>query len=262
MQVILNGLAVLTVSIIVSTIGNIIGIGGGIILVPFFILYLHLSSIVASGLSLFTIVVSTIGGSYAFAKQKVISYKLLFALIAFILPGIIVGSIVNKFISTQEFKSIFPIWVIAMGIFSLVATKKQLIDTQIENNSNVKHKKIASLTSFIAGFVSGFFGVGIGGIMGTYLVAVEQISPRVAFSTLIMTMTITSLIGFFVHLSTAVGYSSIWLLYAIFLSIGAVIGSQIGAYISKVSNIKALRLYQGWIILSLGVLLLLIDIIN
>jgi uncharacterized membrane protein YfcA len=44
--------------------------------------------------------------------------------------------------------------------------------------------------------------------------------------------------------------------------LGAILGSQIGANISKKTNIKTLRLYQGWIILLLGITLLLVDILN
>ncbi|MEM3265803.1 MAG: TSUP family transporter, partial [Thermoplasmata archaeon] len=101
---IINIFVVFFVSVMVSIIGNVIGIGGGVMLVPFFILYLHLTSVVASGLSLFTIVISTLGGAYAFIKQKIFNYKLFIVLIFSILPGVIVGSIINKFVNTQQFK--------------------------------------------------------------------------------------------------------------------------------------------------------------
>ncbi|WP_342670531.1 sulfite exporter TauE/SafE family protein [Desulfurella multipotens] len=228
-----------------------------------FIYYLHLSSIIASGLSLFTIVVSSIGGTYAFIKQKTIDYKLFVVIISFILPGIIIGSIVNKFIKTQQFAIIFPLWVIIIGIFSLVSAKKNLLKFNGQSTTNIiKHNNLLRFISFLAGFASGFFGLGIGGIMGTYLVAVEEISPRKAFSTLIMIMTVTSLIGFIVHLTNTNAYSSVWLLYAIFLFIGAVSGSQIGAYISSTLDLKTLRVYQGWIILFLGFFLFLGNIVK
>ena len=53
-------------ALLVGIVGNAIGIGGGILLVPFFIFYMHLSPLESSGLSLFTIMISTAGGSYIF----------------------------------------------------------------------------------------------------------------------------------------------------------------------------------------------------
>jgi uncharacterized membrane protein YfcA len=247
---------------IVAIIGNIIGIGGGIMLLPFFIFYLHLNSIAASGLSLFTIVLSTIGGTFAFVRQKTINYKLFLIIISLIIPGVIIGSIVNKFVNTQEFKEILPIWVIFIGTFSLITTKKQPLIINNSENDSIQHKKLTMIVSFVSGFVSGFFGVGIGAIMGTYLVVVEKISARIAFSTLIMVMTITSLFGFLVHYESAGLDLTSWIIYLIPLSLGAILGSQIGAYISKISNIKTLRLYQGYIILSLGISLLIVNILN
>ena len=55
-------------ALLVGIVGNAIGIGGGILLVPFFIFYMHLSPLESSGLSLFTIMISTAGGSYIFYK--------------------------------------------------------------------------------------------------------------------------------------------------------------------------------------------------
>jgi len=255
--------AVFLFSMIVAVIGNIIGIGGGVMLLPFFILYLHLNSMTASGLSLFTIVLSTIGGTFAFTRQRIINYKLFFTIISLIIPGVVVGSVANKFVNTQEFKEILPIWVISIGMFSLITTKRQPVK-EINNSKNdsIKHKNLTRLVSFLSGFISGFFGVGIGGVMGTYLVAVEGISARIAFSTLIMVMTITSLFGFLVHYESAGLDFTSWIIYLIPLSLGAILGSQIGAYVSKISNMKTLRLYQGYIILSLGISLLIVNILN
>ncbi len=263
MPIVFSSIVVLSFSMIVAIIGNIIGIGGGVMLLPFFIFYLHLNSIAASGLSLFTIILSTIGGTFAFIRQKTINYKLFLIIISFIIPGVIIGSIVNKFVNTQEFKEILPIWVISIGTFSLITAKKQpLKKMDSSENESIKHNKLTRLVSFISGFVSGFFGVGIGGVMGTYLVAVEEISARIAFSTLIMVMTITSLFGFLVHYESAGLNFTSWITYLIPLSLGAILGSQIGAYISKVSNIKTLRLYQGYVILSLGISLFIVNILN
>ena len=328
-------------SISVGIVGNVIGIGGGILLVPFFLLYMHLSPVKASGLSLFTILASSSGGSFKFIKEKIIDFKLYLMIVLFAVPGVIAGSILSKYIKTDEFKGIFSLIIIIIGVFSLIATNIQTkkaeneIDLNIDLNkvksdystnsfnikknkeinnkkessneniktlsgsgrnknfklksiiiylkhihisSDIKRKKIdrtgntfdyyikkpivINFFSLTAGFVSGFIGIGIGGITGTFLTAVEQIPPRIAFSTIILAMILTSVVGGFIHLSyMRFSYNAI-IIYLIPLMIGAIIGSQLGVHISKLLNSRTLRLYQGWIIITLGLLMFAISYIK
>jgi uncharacterized membrane protein YfcA len=324
-------------SISVGIIGNIIGIGGGILLVPFFLLYMHLSPVKASGLSLFTILASSSGGSFKFIKEKIIDFKLYLMIVLFAVPGVIAGSILSIYIKTDEFKGIFSLIIIIIGVFSLIATniqtkkaeneidlnkvksdndansfnikKNKEINNKKESNneniktlsgsgrnkkfklqsiiiylkhinisSDIKRKKIdrtgnifdyyikkpivINFFSLIAGFISGFIGIGIGGITGTFLTAVEQIPPRIAFSTVILAMILTSVVGGFIHLSYMRFSSDAIIIYLIPLMIGAVIGSQLGVHISKLLKSRTLRLYQGWIIITLGFLMFAISYIK
>ncbi|MHB1702679.1 MAG: sulfite exporter TauE/SafE family protein [bacterium] len=282
-------------ALLVGIVGNAIGIGGGILLVPFFIFYMHLSPLESSGLSLLTIMISTAGGSYIFYKDAALDKHLFIMVLIPALIGIIAGSILSNYIPTNQFKWIFSIIVIGIGIFSLIATKKQAAiktnysDKQAEdtlNNSKIKskgyfsghirkkHKETNGTTydyeiksplainvfSLIAGLVSGFIGIGIGGITGTFLTAVEQIPPRIAFSTIISIMAIISLIGGLIHFYYIKNPFNL-AVYIIPLGIGALIGSKAGAYISKNSAAKTLRIYQGTFIIILGILMFAVSVI-
>ena len=197
-------------ALFVGIVGNTIGIGGGILLVPFFIFYMHLSPLESSGLSLFTIMLSTTGGSYIFYKDKTIDLNLYLMILLPALFGIIIGSVLSRYILTNQFK-----WVL----------------------------------SFI------IIGIGIGGITGTFLTAVEQIPPRIAFSTIISIMAIISLIGGLIHFYYIKNPLHM-AIYIIPLGAGALTGSKIGAFISKNSKAKTLRIYQGTFIILLGILML------
>ncbi len=373
-------------SMSVGIVGNTIGIGGGILLVPFFLFYMHMSPLEASGLSLFTIVASTSGGSIKFIKEKIIDFKLFLMIVLFAVPAAVAGSILSKYVNTDEFKGIFSFIIIIIGIFSLTATRVQTrksIDSAHNNNSdidsnnnynnnsssnnnsnnnnnntgsnsnnnnndnntngninknnsssdnnnsnnnnteeadtledvsahahngkvnnaenietlsgtsndidlrlrsmiiyfdhiisNIKRKRIdragntydyyikkpiiINLFSMLAGFISGFIGIGIGGITGTFLTAVEQIPPRIAFSTIVLAMIFSSVAGGFIHLAY-MKLSFKTFIYLIPLMVGAVIGSQLGAALSKLFKSRALRLYQGWIIIILGFLMFVIS---
>jgi hypothetical protein len=298
-------------SISVGIVGNTIGIGGGILLVPFFLFYMHMPPLEASGLSLFTIVASTSGGSLKFIKEKIIDFRLFFMIVLFAVPAAVAGSILSKYINANEFKGVFSFIIIIIGIFSLMATRIQtkkkithnnekiienesietLSSTSNNNNidfnnidfglqsviiyfrnisSNIKRERIdragnkydyyikkpiaINLFSIVAGFISGFIGIGIGGVTGTFLTAVEQIPPRIAFSTIVLAMIFSSIAGGFIHLAyMKLSFKTI--IYLIPLMAGAIIGSQLGAIISTLLKSRTLRLYQGWIIIILGFLM-------
>ncbi|RZD14671.1 MAG: sulfite exporter TauE/SafE family protein [Candidatus Acidulodesulfobacterium ferriphilum] len=273
-------------ALFVGIVGNTIGIGGGILLVPFFIFYMHLSPLESSGLSLFTIMLSAMGGSYIFYKDKTIDLNLYLMILLPALFGIIIGSVLSRYILTDQFKWVLSFIIIGIGIFSLIATKKQaayknnysdkyaaplknrhrrflrghIRKTLKESNGTTYDYEIKSplsinIFSLIAGFVSGFIGIGIGGITGTFLTAVEQIPPRIAFSTIISIMAIISLIGGLIHFYYIKNPLHM-AIYIIPLGAGALTGSKIGAFISKNSKAKILRIYQGTFIILLGVLML------
>lgn len=289
------------IAFFVGIIGNTIGIGGGIMLVPFFIFYMHLSPLESSGLSLFTIMISTMGGSYIFYKDKTIDLNLYLMILLPAVLGIITGSVLSRYIPVNQFKWLFSFGIIGIGIFSFAATKKQtatsakggnnyklkrnneqntaketstrlffnglfsrhIRKTLVESNGTtydyeIKSPLLIDIFSLIAGFISGFMGIGIGGITGTFLIAVEQIPPRIAFSTIISVMAIISLIGGLIHFYYIKNplYMAV---YIIPLGAGALVGSKAGAFISKKSRAKTLRVYQATFIVLLGILMLLIS---
>ncbi len=282
----------LITAFVIGIIGNAIGIGGGIFLIPFFIFYMHLSPLESSGLSLFTIMISTAGGSYIFYKDKTIDSELYLMILVPAGLGIIAGSVLGRYVSANQFKWLFSFIIIGIGIFSLAATKKQtavnvksknfisctndndkiltkknsIKKTVVEKNGTVHDYEIKSplsinVFSLIAGFISGFIGIGIGGVTGTFLTAVEQIPPRIAFSTVISVMAIISFIGGLIHFYYIKNPLNL-VFYIIPLGAGALAGSKTGAFVSKNSKARTLRVYQASIIILLGALMLLLSALS
>lgn len=124
-----NLLFILTIlfltSAVIGFIANLVGLGGGILLVPFFIFYMHLSPVESSGLSLSTIIFSSTSGTIKHLKEKIINKKLFKLLAGFVTSGVVIGSIASKYANVSEFKIFFAFIVIIIGIFSLYSTNKQ-----------------------------------------------------------------------------------------------------------------------------------------
>ncbi len=236
----------------VAFIGNMAGIGGGALFVLFFLYYLGLSSFYASGLSLIAISTSSIIGSYSNIRHGFVNLHLFKILLAMGLIGVLLGSLLSFIVPTAIFKGVFGFIPLTIGVFSLIATIKQ---RKIKNYKIPKNKfgKDVSVISLIAGAISGFTGMGIGGITGTYMTAVHKMNPKIIFSTIILAMIITSIFGGLLHLGT-INFSKDTLLYIPFIIIGAAIGAFIGARVSGIVKSKNLRLFQSLVIIFTGLL--------
>ncbi|MHB1697520.1 MAG: sulfite exporter TauE/SafE family protein [bacterium] len=269
-----NLLFILTIlfltSAVIGFIANLVGLGGGILLVPFFIFYMHLSPVESSGLSLSTIIFSSTSGTIKHLKEKIINKKLFKLLAGFVTSGVIIGSIASKYVNVSEFKIFFAFIVVIIGIFSLYSTNKQTKKTEniaanqpknVDNNTTglgnlqLPHPKTTAVFSLIAGFFSGFAGIGMGVIAGTFLTSIEQIPPRIAFATILAAMILTSVIGVTIHFSYF-KINGIILSYIISLAAGAITGSQLGSITPRILSSRTLRLYQGWIITGFGLLMM------
>lgn len=236
----------------IAFLGNMSGIGGGVLLVLFFLYYLGLSSVSASGLSLIAISTSSIVGSYSNIRQGFVNLHLFKILLVMGLIGVFFGSLLSFVIPTAVFKGVFGFIPLTIGIFSLAATLKQrkIKDYEIPGK---KLGKDVNIVGLIAGLISGFTGMGIGGITGTYMTAVHKMNPKIIFSTIILAMIITSVFGGLFHLGT-ISFPGNTLLYIPLLVIGAAIGAFIGAKISGIIKSKNLRLFQSLVIIFTGIL--------
>ncbi len=270
MLVLYEVLALLFTALAIGIIGNLVGIGGGVLLMVVLLFGFNIPPIMASGLSLLTILVSAGIGTISNAKQKALS-RMLFVLVAvFAGIGAILGSILSYHIGTRTFDALFGLVSIGIGLFSIFVTHndaKKLAGieksfaslTESEKayaKGNIKGKSSIGLASVIAGLIAGIFGIGIGGIVGTYLTAIKKMQPKIAFSTVLAAMIVTSILGSLLHLAS-IRFTISFLVIILSLAVGAGIGAIAGSHISSRLKSSKLRFAQGYIILSIGIIALL-----
>ncbi|MCL4371871.1 TSUP family transporter [Candidatus Marsarchaeota archaeon] len=263
----------------ISIIGNIVGIGGGVFLMVIFLFAFKLSPVFAGGLSLVTIIASTAAGSVFNSKEGAISRSLFYAVAIAASLGAIAGSVTSYFVPIKSFDVVFGAIIFLVGLFSLVSTRLEVKRNRSKSyirrsfadyaRSKASMRSITSLhvgkdvyaISFIAGIISGLFGIGIGGIMGTFLTAIKHVQPKVAFSTIVAAMIATSVVGAVVHfIKPGVELSELWL--AVPLILGAVIGGATGAKVSEKINFTHLRSFQASVVMFFGALSLLIGLLS
>lgn len=268
MHLISEYLVLLSLAAGVGILTNVIGIGGGVILMLVFLFVLKINVVVAGGLSLLSILAGTAIGSVISRKQGAIDTRIFFTLVVFSGLGSVAGSLASYYISLASFGILLGCVTFTTGTVSFLYTriearrnagKAYLDESFIQKDEaevvTVHRPALMDAISVMAGVVSGLFGIGIGGIAGTYLTAGEHLHPKLAFSTIVAAMIVITSIGAVMHfLKPGTSLSDISL--AIPLVAGEVIGAVTGSYISNRMKFVRLRALQGYIIIFLSLLMI------
>jgi uncharacterized membrane protein YfcA len=273
MLILNEALLLLFTALTIGVIGNLVGIGGGVLIMIVLLFVFKVSPVVASGMSLTTIFVSTTVGTMLNIRQEAVSRGIFGTIALFAGVGVIAGSVTSYFISTKPFDFLFGFVSVGIGIYSVAATRRDKKPSNLDysfsslskerkgETKNIADRSGIWYMSAIAGYIAGLFGIGIGGIVGTYLTAIKKINPKVAFSSVLAAMIVTSLAGSLLHFfKTSGGYNLV--LFTLALVVGASIGAALGALISARIVSSRLRFMQGYIIISLGILALLSSILT
>lgn len=237
------------IGIAAGTLGSLVGLGGGIVVVPALI-YLgtfipHLGDItpqVAVGTSLIVVIFTGLSSTLAYMKYKTVDYKsgLLFFIGSG--PGGIVGAFVNKTMDVQSFSLYFGIFMIFISIILMVRGKikpfkasegKYHYKRSFMNDEGIESyygfNPIISLPiAFIVGFISGLFGVGGGSLMVPAMILLFMFPPHIAVATSMFMIFLSAITSSIAHISLG---NVNWLLTLVLVP-GAWLGAMLGAKIN------------------------------
>lgn len=246
-------LILLIIGAVSAIIGSIIGLGGGIIIVPALIFLSPIfmsdpiTTAMAVGTSLTVLIFTAASSTLNFVRQKRVDFRsgLLFFITSG--PAAIVGAMITGSLDAQKFQLYFGIFMLLMAILLLV--KDRLKPIQIEwsiqrvyrDSHGVEHSYgyniwVALLVGLGVGFVSGLFGIGGGSLLVPLMVLLFRYPPHVATATSMFVILLSAVTGSVTHISLGdVHWFSV-----IALAPGAVIGGWLGAWIAGRLSSKAL----------------------
>ena len=231
-----------------ATLGSIIGLGGGIIIIPVLTFISQYTSFFneitpqyAVGVSTITIVVTALSASLANRKKKTIAYRMGVYLFIGAAPGAFLGAYTNKFLDFSEFSLYYGVFlIVAAGILMLKSRIRPLnvkiwaYENTYTDNQGVTHKYIYSPIigiplAFFVGFISGIFGIGGGTLLVPGMMLFFGVPAIVAAATSMFVILGTSIL----NTVQQIAYDHIIWTYVLFLIPGAWIGGIVGPYISS-----------------------------
>lgn len=105
--------------VLAGLVGGLLGVGGGIVMVPCFRYFLKFSMHQAVATSLAVIAVATLAGVIRHACAGNVAWKTAAILVLFVAAGSFLGADLAQRLSSATLQRIFGLWMIGVGIYML-----------------------------------------------------------------------------------------------------------------------------------------------
>ncbi len=223
-----------------GVLGSMIGLGGGIIVVPV-LTFLGFSPTAAASNSLFATLSNAVASTASYSKQKRIASTLGIKLGLLSVPGTVLGALISTDVTSGLFQMLFGLVLVASAVYIFLRRKLE----SKEKKLSLQMMIFSVGASFFAGVISSFFGIG-GGIVFVPLMAVGMgmVMKRAApTSQLILLIASTS--GVLTH--SLLGHPDFT--QAGFLAIGSFAGGLVGARLSVEIKERYLQILVSVVIL-------------
>ncbi len=219
--------------------GTLIGIGGGIVFVPVFLLVFHFTPQEAVGTSLVAVFANALSGSISYLRQKRVDITSGWKFSLATLPGAFLGAWLTS-LTGNALVIIFGFTMTILAIFTLFSRfhyrtsqnkvqTRTIIDAHGEVFRYSPKTGMGIVISFFVGVISGLLGIGGGVIHVPALIGLLGFPAHIATATSHFVLAISAFGGGISHFVLG----NIVILPAIIVAVSAIPGAQIGAAISR-----------------------------
>ena len=250
-------------AILIGIILGLIGGGGSILTVPFFVYFLGINPITATAYSLFVVGTSALFGAISNYKRGLVNIR---TTITFSIPAIIAVYITRKYILPNIPEELYQInnfyitkdsFIMIMFAIIMLLAALSMIRNKNDYSKSYDNKKynylLISIEGIIVGFITGIVGAGGGFIIIPALVILGKLPIKEAIGTSLAIISLKSLLGFTGDIQETEINWYFLLLFTFF----SVIGIFIGVFINKRINSKKMKKIFGYIVFFAGIYILL-----
>lgn len=217
-------------------VGGYLGLGGGIVMVPFMTLLMGLDIKTAVPVSMTAIVVNSISASNEYLKKNMVNIELALMLAVFTVLGNITGSYLSDVIPGDFIKLLFS----AVLLYTAVSfiRKKKNAGTLAPESSRGTYFFVTVFVTFFTGLISALIGIGGGIIIIPVLFLVLNLPLTIVRGTWSFTF------GFAAAASTAVYFINDRIDFHLVppIIVGIIIGGKIGGFLGTKAKPFAVKL--------------------
>ncbi|RSK24627.1 sulfite exporter TauE/SafE family protein [Bhargavaea beijingensis] len=250
-------------------IGALVGLGGGVILVPAALYFgitlgwvpgLTPQKIV--GLSVIMMIFIGLSSTLSYMKTRTVDYRSGLIFFAGSIPGTILGAYVNKGLDLPSFNLYFGLLLIFLSVLLLVRKYLKPVRWFVEHGRTRTFKDqegavheygypiwFAVMLTFGIGFASGLFGIGGGSIIVPAMILLFLFPPHVAVGTSMFMVFLSAIVNAASHITLG----NVPWLYTLPVVPAAYAGAKIGAALNKRLNSETLVTALRIILLITGI---------
>ena len=148
----------------VGAFGTLIGVGGGFILVPLFLLLFQWSPQHAIGTSLTIVLMNAVSGTIAYIRQGKVYYDAAIRFSLATLPGAFLGSYLAQYFTSNSFRITFGLFLVAIAALMFFRSSAKQDSIGFDRETFTYNQRMGVLLSGGVGFLSSILGIG-GGII-------------------------------------------------------------------------------------------------
>jgi uncharacterized membrane protein YfcA len=190
-------------SLVAGTLGSLLGIGGGLILVPFLTLALGVNMHYAIGASIISVIATSSGAATAFLRDRLVNLRLALVLNTATVAGAVLGALLAGYVNARVLAGLFGFTLLGSAA-ALFRTRNSALppeppaeagapramtgayfDAELEREVRYEARHLAPSLAclFLAGVISGMLGIGGGAFLVLVMDGLMRLPIKVATST-------------------------------------------------------------------------------
>jgi uncharacterized membrane protein YfcA len=252
----IEALLIFVLGFIVGVPSAMVGLGGGIIIVPALIMLFQIPAKNAIAISLVAILGTTVSSTIGYIRHKQVDYKLGLLYDILDIPGIVLGAYITTFLPQNILAGICGVFILLIIVILIRSKRKTTCACEtIPGESStrewtrngidrkgravmyaLRNPSLALASSFLGGVITGLAGLG-GGITDVSSMILLGIPTHIAVASSEFAMAVTNGVGVVTHGLL----NNLLLEYAIPITIGTIIGAQLGCLFAKRVKGKTIR---------------------
>lgn len=228
----------LILGIFIGMLGALLGIGGGIVVVPVLVFLLGFSPQSAIGTSVFAVFLNALSGAVGYVRRRKAFVDAAVKFSIATIPGAFLGSYASEYLQGKIFFLVFGCFFIIAAV-QMYRKAGAVGASAAERTDWQKYNwQLGMLCSVGVGFLASVLGIGGGIVHVPFMVYVLHFPVHVAIATSTCILAISSLSGVVSH--ALLGHI-VWL-PALGIGFGALIGAQLGVICAgKIKSVFLLR---------------------
>ena len=232
--------------ILVGLLGALLGIGGGMVIVPLLVFAWDYEPQLAIGTSVLVVLMNAVSGTWGYIRQKKVCVDAALKFAVATIPGAFLGSYAAEYLQGRLFYLVFGAFFVLAAVNMYRKASKNAAGKTAGEVPEVYNWQLGVLCSVGVGFLASILGIGGGIVHVPFMVYVLNFPVHVAIATSTCILAVSSLAGLVSH--AMLGH----IVWTSGLAIGA------GAFVGAQGGVALAQRLQSGILMKLASVLVLI----